>query len=280
MPAGFIFDDPEVKLWVPASFTAEEKSDDSRHSNNWTYIGRLKRGATLQQAQAQVDALNAENLERFPQLKEILVNAGFHTVAVNFREQLVKDVRTVLYLLWGAVGFVLLIGCVNVANLSLVRATVRLRELATRMALGAGRWRMARQLFTESVVLTCVAGSLGLALGTWTLGAFRWLGLEQLPRGAEVAVSSTTVAFTLGLVALVGVAIGGLPLVYVLRANVNDVLRQEGRSGTATRGARSDTRWWPQRWRWRFCSWSEPASCWRAFNACCASSRGLNPGAC
>ncbi|MGE5815142.1 MAG: ABC transporter permease [Acidobacteriota bacterium] len=238
MPATFIFEDPEVKLWVPAAFSAEEKSDDSRHSNNWTYIGRLKPGATLQQAQAQVDALNAENLDRFPQLKEILINAGFHTVAVNFRQQLVKDVRGVLYLLWGAVAFVLLIGCVNVANLSLVRATVRLRELATRMALGAGRWRMARQLFTESVVLTCSAGVVGLALGVWSLSAFRWLGLDRLPRGAEVTIDATTVAFTLLLVALVGVAIGGIPLAYVLKANINNVLRQEGRSGTATRGAR------------------------------------------
>lgn len=238
MPASFLFDDPEVKLWLPKTFTAEEKSDDSRHSNNWTYLGRLKPGATLQQAQAQVDALNAANLDRFPQLKEILVNAGFRTVAVNFRQQLVKDVRGVLYLLWGAVGFVLLIGCVNVANLSLVRATVRLRELATRLALGAGRWRMARQLFTESLVLTLAAGTVGLALGFWSLRAFRWLGLEQFPRGAEVTIDAATIAFTLVLVALVGLAIGGIPLFYVLGANINNVLRQEGRSGTATRGAR------------------------------------------
>jgi predicted permease len=238
MPSAFLFDDPEVMLWVPVAFTAEEKSDESRHSNNWTYIGRLKPGATVQQAQAQVDALNATNLERFPQLKEILINAGFHTVAVNFRQQLVKDVRGVLYLLWGAVAFVLLIGCVNVANLSLVRATVRLRELATRMALGAGRWRIARQLFTESVVLTCSAGVVGLALGVWTLSAFRWLGLDRLPRGAEVTIDATTIGFTLLLVGAVGVAIGGIPLVYVFRANINEVLRQEGRSGTAARGAR------------------------------------------
>lgn len=238
MPASFVFADPEVKLWVPKAFTAEEKSDDSRHSNNWTFVGRLKPGATLQQAQAQVDALNAANLDRFPELKEILVNAGFHTVAVSFRQQLVRDIRGVLYLLWGAVAFVLLIGCVNVANLSLVRATVRLRELATRMALGAGRWRMARQLLTESVVLTGAAGAIGLGLGYWALSAIRWAGLEQLPRGAEIAIDATTVMFTAGLVALVGLAIGGIPLAYVLRANINEVLRQEGRPGTATRGAR------------------------------------------
>ncbi len=238
MPASFLFDDPEVKLWIPKAFTAEEKSDDSRHNNNWTYLGRLKPGATLQQAQAQVDALNATNMQRFPQFKEILINAGFCTVAVNYREHLVRDIRSVLYLLWGAVGFVLLIGCVNVANLSLVRATVRLRELATRMALGASRWRMARQLLTESTVLTAAAGGLGLVLGVWTLSAFRLLGLERLPRGAEVTIDTGSILFTLALVAAVGLAIGAIPLAYVLRANINEVLRQEGRSGTATRGAR------------------------------------------
>jgi putative ABC transport system permease protein len=97
---------------------------------------------------------------------------------------------------------------------------------------------MTRQLLTESVVLTCAAGAVGLGLGVWALSAIRWAGLEQLPRGGDIAIDVTTVAFTLGLVALVGLAIGGIPLAYVLRANINDVLRQEGRSGTATRGAR------------------------------------------
>jgi len=239
MPASFVFADDEVVFWVPKAFTADERSDDSRHSNNWGYVGRLAPGATLQQAQSQVDALNAANLERFPEFKQILINAGFRTVAVNFRDYLVRDVRNVLYLLWGAVAFVLLIGCVNVANLSLVRATVRLRELATRMALGAGRARMARQLVTESTVLTFAAGAFGLGLGFWALSGFRLLGLDEMPRGAEVAIDGTTVLFTLVLVAVVGSAIGAIPLAFVLGTNINQVLRQEGRSGTATRGARA-----------------------------------------
>ena len=239
MPESFLFVDPEVKLWVPKWFTPEERSDDARHSNNWTYLGRLKPGATVEQAQSQVDALNASNMEKFPQFREILVNAGFRTVATSFREYLVRDIRSVLYLLWGAVAFVLVIGCVNVANLSLVRSTVRLRELATRMALGAGRWRMARQLLTESVVLTGAAGLVGVLLGFWTIRGFMALGLEELPRGGEVSMDATTLAFTAGLVLLVGLVTGGIPLAHVLGANVNEVLRQEGRSGTATRGTRA-----------------------------------------
>jgi predicted permease len=239
MPESFQYVDPEVRLWVPAAFTPEDRSDERRHSNNWTYVGRLRPGATLQQAQSQVDALNAANLERFPDFKQILINAGFHTVTVAFRDYLVRDIRNVLYLLWGAVGFVLLIGCVNVANLALVRSTVRLRELATRIALGAGRARIARQLATESLLLTALAGAAGVALGAWSLGGLRALGLEELPRGGEIAIDRTALLFAIVLSAVVGVLIALLPLAHVLRANINDVLRQEGRSGSAGRRSRA-----------------------------------------
>lgn len=239
MPRSFLWLDPEVKLWVPKAFTPDERSDDERHSNNWTYLGRLRAGATIQHAQAQVDALNTANLDRIPELREILVNAGFHTVAVNFRDYLVKDVRGVLFLLWGGVGFVLLIGCVNVANLGLVRSTVRLRELATRMALGAGRPRMARQLLTESALLAGVAGLIGLAGGYAAVEGFRTLALDALPRSGEIAMDRITVVFTVGLAAVVGLVTGGLPLAHVLNANVNDVLREQGRSGTAGRRTRA-----------------------------------------
>ena len=82
LPEGFGFLDPDVKVWLPVAFAAEQKSDDQRHSNNWSYVARLKAGATVEQARQQIDALNARNLDRFPQLKQILINAGFHTVVV------------------------------------------------------------------------------------------------------------------------------------------------------------------------------------------------------
>lgn len=117
LPASFGFLDPDVKLWLPLGFTPAERSDDRRHSNNWSYVGRLKPGATVDLAQQQIDALNARNLDRFPELKQILINARFHTVVVPLHAYLVREIRPTLYLLWGGVAFVLLIGAVNVTNL-------------------------------------------------------------------------------------------------------------------------------------------------------------------
>jgi hypothetical protein len=97
MPAGFNFINPDVRIWVPATFTAKDR--ETRHSNNWQNIGRLKPGADLQQAQAQVDALNRANLDRFPNFRELLINAGFHTIVVPLDDLLVKQVREALYLL-------------------------------------------------------------------------------------------------------------------------------------------------------------------------------------
>src|SRR5205807_8168017 len=139
--------------------------DESRHSNNWTHIARLKPGARIEVARQQIDALNARNLEKFPALKPLLINAGFHTTVDVLQDTLVRDVKATLYLMWGGALFVLLIGCVNVANLVLVRSRVRLKELATRLALGAGRGRVARQLVTESVLLTVLAACAGLVVG-------------------------------------------------------------------------------------------------------------------
>src|SRR5204863_4004125 len=131
-----------VMLWRPLAFTDRQKADESRHSNNWRNIGRLKPAATFAQAQSQIDALNAVNLERFPELKPLLINARFHTIVYGLQDFFVQDVRPVLYLMWGGALFVLLIGCVNVTNLALVRSRARLKELATRLALGAGRGRL------------------------------------------------------------------------------------------------------------------------------------------
>jgi predicted permease len=238
LPKGFGFLDPDVKLWLPVAFTADQKSDEQRHSNNWSYLGRLKPGATVEQARQQIDALNARNLDRFPNLKQILINAGFHTVVVPLQQHLVQELRSTLYLLWGGVVFVLLVGAVNVTNLMLVRSSARMKELATRHALGAGLGRIARQLLTETMLLALAGGVLGLGLGYAGVRALSAFGLEATPQGTQVTIDATVIAFTFGLALALALLIGLIPVVGLRQMNLSQSFREEGRSGTASRGAR------------------------------------------
>ena len=236
MPRDFLFVNAKAMLWTPLAFTDQQKQQ--RHSNNWMNIGRLKPGASLAQAKAQVDALNAANLDRFPELKDILINAGFTTVVTRLQDYLVRDVRPILYLMWGGALFVLLIGAVNVANLVLVRSRARLKELATRLALGAGRGRVARQLVTESVVLTMVSAAAGLAVGYAALQLLGSINIAALPRANEIRVDGIVVLYALGLAGAIGIALGLIPVASIVPANLTTVLREEGRTGTSARGAR------------------------------------------
>ncbi len=238
LPPGYRFINPEIELLRPAAFSASEKSDDARHNNNWQQMGRLRPGATLEQAQSQLDAVNAANFERFPKWQEILKNAQFGTSVVDFQHHLVGETRSTLTMLWGGAIFVLLIGCVNIANLVLVRATGRLREIATRQALGAGFGRLALQAITESLLLALVGGAAGLALGWWGLQAAPYLGFDQLPSGSSIGIDSRVVLFIAALVALVGLAVGLIPVLAARRTNLAQSVREEGRSGTQGRGPR------------------------------------------
>ena len=238
LPKDFTFVESEAAVWIPVAFSAEEKSDDNRHSNNWSYLARLKPGTTIEQARQQIDALNTRNLDRFPSLKQILINAGFHTVVLPFQEHLVRDLKSTLYLLWGGVVFVLLVGAVNVTNLMLVRSSARMKELATRHALGAGLARIARQLLTESMLLTLAGGALGLALGYAGVRALASFGLQETPQGTKVVVDTAVVAFTFGLALLLAVLIGVIPILGLRQLNLSQAFREEGRSGTAGRGGR------------------------------------------
>jgi predicted permease len=239
MPHGFSFLNPNVLLWRPLAFTPDEKSDSRRHSNNYQHIGRLKPGATPEQAQQQIDALNKANLDRFPQYKELLINARFHTTVQRLQDSVVAEVKATLYLMWGGALFVLLIGCVNVANLVLVRSRVRMKELATRLALGASRVRIGRQLVTESVLLTLLSAAAGLAVGYAALQLLGTLNIQELPRGEEIRLDGVVVSYTVAIAAAIGIVLGLIPVANTLPANLTSVLREEGRSGTAGRGART-----------------------------------------
>lgn len=238
LPEGFLFLDRDSRIFTPLAFSDEERSDERRHSNNYQMIGRLAPGATLEQAQGQIDALNAANLERFPNFREPLINAGFHTRVVSLQEDVVREVRSTLFLLWGGALFVLLIGAVNVANLALVRASGRTKELSIRAALGARRGRVLRLLLAESFLLAGLGGLAGLGLGALCLRALPALGLDGFPRGSEIALGGTVVAVIAALTVAIGLLLALLPALQLRKADSFATLREEGRSGTTGRSTR------------------------------------------
>lgn len=238
MPRRFQFPGPEVRFWIPLTFTDQQKSDDARHSNGWTNIGRLKPGATIEQAQEQVNAINASNLERFPESRQLLINSGFYSRVDRLQDVMVRDVRSTLYLLWGGAAFVLLIGVVNLANLALARSNLRTRELSTRMAIGASRMQLARQLIIESVLLALTGGAVGILSGYAMLGALSSIGLDRLPRATEIQMDLRVIGVTLLVVLMTGIAIGLVPVAQLFKMNLNAVLQEESRTGTHGRKAR------------------------------------------
>jgi hypothetical protein len=151
MPEAFAQPGCEARLWTPLTWAPEQGTDDGRHSNNWDMVARLKPGVTIALAQQHIDALNRHNVENSGRMRKLLENARFGTTVQGLKEELVGDVRPTLYLLQCAVAFVLRIGCVNVANLMLVRSNIRMKELAIRYSLGAGRGRLAGQLLIEAM---------------------------------------------------------------------------------------------------------------------------------
>jgi predicted permease len=236
LPADFRYLWNDIDGYLPAAFTAEDKSDARRHSNNWNMIAMRKPGATIARAQEEINALNRRNEDRFPQFTKLLHDAGFYTAVVDLQTEVVQDIRPVLFLLWGGVLFVLLIGCLNIANLVLVRSSGRTRELATRQAIGAGIGRLSSQLLTETILLSIAGGVIGLALGWWALRLVPALGLDDMPRGHEIAMDPVSATVVLAVAVVVGVFIGAMPALRMSRLNVNGVLREEGRGGTASRG--------------------------------------------
>lgn len=233
MPEGFAFLNPDVVIWQPTAFSAQDTSEEARHSQNYESIGRLAPGATVEQAQQQIDALNERVVQNAGHMRQLLVNAGYYSRVTPVAEDLVRQVRRTLQLLWGGALFVLLIAAANITNLVLVRATGRAKELATRHALGAGRGRMARQLLTETLLLALIGGLLGLVLGTWSLGWVSSSGLTDLPRGYEIRLDPWVVTFTIGLACLGGMAISVVPLGQLTGLDMTLAMREDDRTGTS-----------------------------------------------
>jgi predicted permease len=239
MPASFRIadDDDQFRIYTAFAFRPEQTTNQARHSNSWGMIARLQPGVTVAQAQERLNDLNRRNLDLMPQARQLILDTRFYTKAVRLKDEIVRDIRPTLYLLQIAVAVVLLIGCVNLANLMLVRSTVRLKELSIRYSLGAGRWRIARQLLTESVLLALLGGALGIGVGYGGVRLLSYLGAKDLPRGATVAIDGGALAFTAAIALLTGLVFGSVPLFHVLRTDLSEIFRGNERGGTSGRGA-------------------------------------------
>jgi len=206
----------------------------SRNAAVFHTIGRLKAGLTLEQARAGLATL-AKRLEHdHPE-----TDTGKGINAVPLQEQQVGSVKPALFMLQGAVAFVLLIACVNIANLLLSRASGRVREIAVRRALGADRTRIIRQLLTESVMLALVGGGAGVILGVWGVAALTAIAPEGTPRIAEVGVDRTVLAFAALLSLATGIVFGLVPAVHAARDQFTSALKQGGRGHSGDGGGRA-----------------------------------------
>ena len=193
-------------------------------------VGRLKPGVTLEQATADMQRVTDNLAQAYP-----AADKGIGATLVDFRKEMLGDVQPVLIVLLGAVGFVLLIACANVANLLLARSTGRTREFAIRVALGAGRGRLARQLLTESLLLALSGGALGLLLAQIATRSAVQVMPVQLPRAGEIGIDGHVLLFTAGISLLAGIIFGIVPALRVSQPHLHDTLKEGGRGGSGTR---------------------------------------------
>ena len=239
MKPGFEFPvdtDPNTapQMWKPLAWSGPDRA--IRDDHNYGVVARLKSGVTLQQARAELDTISSRLAEQYP--KE---DKGWGATAVSLREDLVGDVRPALLILLGAVAFVLLIACANVANLVLAKTFSRRKEVAIRSALGASRRRLLQQVLSETVLLAVAGGALGLVLAHYGMVLMVKFLPQQLPRSSEIGLDGWVLAFTLGISLLTGLAAGLLPAVRLIKEDVSEALKQ-GLGRTASDSAESHTR--------------------------------------
>jgi putative ABC transport system permease protein len=229
------FRDPQnrnVELWVPLVFRPEQMADDQRTTEYLNLVARVRPGVPLPQAAAEIRTMAEQLKRRYPDAYP----PDWSLVTTPLAQHMVGDVRPALLVLLGAVGFVLLIACANVANLLLARAAARSKEIAVRTALGASRDRLIRQLLTESVLLALLGGVLGLFLAFWGVRAIIAINPANLPRADEIGVDGPVMVFTLVVSLLTGLLFGLAPAVHTAATDLHGMLKEGGRGAAGDRG--------------------------------------------
>jgi len=233
MPADFRYPDqtPESEFWMPVMQSPDYASFiENRPAHFLTMIGRLKPGVSGAQAESELNSIYKGLVKQYASVLD--PTEVLHVS--NLKRLVVGDVQSVLLILLGAVGLIVLIACANIANLLLARATGRAKEIAVRVALGAGRARIFRQLLTESVLLGICAGVAGLLLAYWGVAAIKTLAADQLPHLSTIHVDGWVLAFTFGLSVFAGILFGLAPAWQSSEVDINDVLRESGRGSTVS----------------------------------------------
>jgi len=230
LPQGFDFTIPGFfqsrDLWVPNVLPR----DNSVRGNKYlSVIARLKPGVSLGRTEQEMRAITEQLAREYP--REM---AGFGVKLIPLHEQIFGDIRLVLLLLFGSVGFVMLIACANVANLQLVRASTRQKEIAIRTALGASKGRVLRQLLTESLLLALIGGTLGLLLASGGIGLLMGLGLAGIPQETVVRVDSTALAYSMVLSLITGILFGLAPALQSTPNRLSESLKEGGRHSAAS----------------------------------------------